>query len=276
VEIAEIQRLAQQYGLAPSKSKGQNFLINEKRIDEIIAASGVQRGERVVEIGPGFGVLTHGLVAAGAKVTVVELDQQALVFLRKEYGNTIKIIEGDILRTPTAELANGEPYRVIANIPYNITAKILRKFTEEAPLPTSMTLMVQKEVAQRLSAKPGDMSIIAVSVQFYADVSYITTVNREEFWPAPEVDSAILHLKLHDRNVAALGVPVRDFFRVVKFGFAARRKMLSNTLAAGLHLKPAEVLPLLEAIGANPKARAQELSMAQWMQLTQHIYGSKK
>jgi 16S rRNA (adenine1518-N6/adenine1519-N6)-dimethyltransferase len=274
MNIEEVQRLASRYNLTPSKSKGQNFLLDDQVVLDIAHASGVGEGDHVIEVGPGFGVLTQELLRKGADVHVIELDVHAIAYIKDALGEAVDLIQGDVLSFSNQELAErvGESYHVVANIPYNITSPILRKFTEEAPRATSMTLMIQKEVAQRVSARPGQMSILAIALQLYGQVNYLFEVPKEVFWPQPKVDSGVIHWVKDESIRKNLKVSERDFFRIVKFGFSAKRKKLVNTLAAGLHRKPSEIAPLLKDVGVTENARAQELSLQQWIDLANKIY----
>lgn len=270
----KIIELAKKYGLTPKKSLGQNFLINDKVVFDTIKAANLDFKDTIVEIGPGFGVLTEELVKKFKKVIVIEYDKAAIEYIKNKFGNQIELIEGDVLNISNQEIfdkAGGE-YHIIANIPYSITSPILQKFTESEPKPESLTLMIQKEVAQRVTAKVGDMSILAVAVQFYGNPQYLFTVPKTDFWPSPAVDSAVIRFVPDDIYQKKLKVTLKDFFRVVKFGFAARRKKLVNTLAAGLHLEPKDISPIITSFDINPMARAQELSLDQWVALANMIY----
>lgn len=268
-----VQELARQYNLSPSKSKGQNFLFSQEYLKKIADVSGVGQDDVVLEIGPGLGTLTNELLDKNVKLVVAELDTSAISFLRDRYEGRLEIIEGDVLDINLQELSQKlGKYHVVANIPYNITSKIIRMFAESEFGPVDFTLMIQKEVAQRVSAKPGEMSILAVATQFYGDVKYEFEVPRNVFWPIPAVDSAVITFKRNSKYQEKLQVSERDFFRVVKFGFAAKRKKLANTLAAGLHAKATEMKPYLDLINASENARAQELSIDDWIVLANAIY----
>ena len=273
MNLTEVQKLIAQYGLSPTKSKGQNFLLDEGVLEHIVSFSEIKNGDRVVEIGPGFGALTEVILQKTDKVTLIELDDALYGYQKKTYASRAKIIHKDVLRVTNQEIfdtAGGE-YHVVSNIPYNITSPIIQKFTEIQPKPVTMTLMIQKEVAQRICSKPGDMSILSVAVQLYADVQYGFEVKRALFWPAPQVDSAVIKITPHKRYTDQLKVSEKDFFRIVKFGFAAKRKKLVNTLAAGLHKEASDIKPYLEKIGLHENVRAQELSVEQWIVLAQEL-----
>jgi 16S rRNA (adenine1518-N6/adenine1519-N6)-dimethyltransferase len=256
------------------KSLGQNFLTNYDVIDHIVDVADIE--DRVVlEIGPGEGVLTEALTRIAKKVVAVELDDRLVPVLEKKFSSfdNIDIIHGDILHMNVMELvekyAKDESYKVVANIPYYITAPIIRLFLELPAQPQEIILMVQKEVAQRLVAKPGGMSLLAVSAQYYADVEYLFSVPKEDFDPVPNVDSAIIKLKVKKQELKV--EEDRDFFRIVKIGFSAKRKTLVNNLANGLQKEKGEIEDILLRQGFKGNVRAQELSVDNWKNLTQDI-----
>ncbi len=267
------------YGIRPTKGKGQNFLIDESMLDIMIAAAAIRPTDFVVEIGPGLGVLTHKLLNAARRVVAVELDRSIATFVRAEFGtiNNFELIEDDILRVRNDELVKrlGSPdYKVVANIPYAITAPVIEKFLSYEPKPACMVLMVQKEVAERITAKPGEMSMLAVAVQYYANAEIIATVPRASFYPAPEVDSAILKITVNHRIPDDSGFQ-KDFFRTVRIGFSARRKQLHNNLSAGLRITSTVAKELLVGLGLREDVRAQNLSVDDWKRLTTAIISQK-
>jgi 16S rRNA (adenine1518-N6/adenine1519-N6)-dimethyltransferase len=295
------QEICKLYDIWPARSKGQNFLIAENVYDEIIKAAGLSKEDTVLEVGPGLGFLTAKLAKAAGKVIAVELDDKLAAYLRDAItaGETENVevfnenildfnLEKDFLnktaslvlathpvRAARPPLPRGD-FKVVANLPYNITSVFLRKFLTSENKPESMVLMLQKEVAERICAKPGDMSLLALSVQFYAEPEIIAYVPKENFWPRPAVDSAIIRIRTKNKeqrtsadvgtqNLAFLpAIEEKDFFRLAKFGFSAKRKMLKNNLAGGLHIAPAEAEKILVAAGLNPKARAEDLSIEDW------------
>jgi 16S rRNA (adenine1518-N6/adenine1519-N6)-dimethyltransferase len=267
----DLQQLLRQYDIDPVHARGQNFLLDDHALDRMVAAAGVAAGERALEIGPGPGVLTEKLLAAGARVTAVEIDGRLQRLLSERFGERLNLLRGDILEFSNEALvrelgAGAGSYKVVANIPYAITSKILLKFLEGAPKPTSLTLMVQVEVADRLTAKPGDMSQIAVLAQTYAEVTKVVKVPRGSFLPPPKVDSAIVHLALRDEaTIAAFftGLDKKRFFALVAAGFQQKRKKLRNTLPY-----PApEADRLLAAAGLPANCRPEELSVEHWRRL---------
>ncbi|MBI2459322.1 MAG: ribosomal RNA small subunit methyltransferase A [Parcubacteria group bacterium] len=266
--LEQTKKLCKLYNIVPARSRGQNFLIKEKIYDDIMAAADLKPADIVLEVGPGLGFLTAKLAAQVKKVIAVELDDKLVKTLGaglKARGiNNVELINEDILKisNPNNQTKN---YKIVANLPYNITSIFLRKFLAEAEnKPELMALMLQKEVAERICAKTGSMSLLAVSVQFYAKPEIVQIVKKENFWPEPEVDSAIIKLEVRSKK---LEVNEREFFRLVKFGFSAKRKMLKNNLAAGLKISQETAKNKIISAGFNQKIRAQELSVDDWLKL---------
>ena len=252
------------------KSLGQNFLKNQNVIDKIVSHASV-KDRCVIEIGPGEGVLTEALAQKAQRVVAIELDDRLIDALKskfKKYENVI-IVHDDVLHMNIEEIvkkySTDFEYDVVANIPYYITAPIIRLFLETKNKPREIILMVQKEVAERLSAQPGQMSVLAVSAQYYANVEYLFSVPREDFEPVPNVDSAVVKLKVKDKQQELLSN--KNFFQIVKIGFSAKRKTLANNLANGLQIDKKEIERILEQQGLGSSARAQELSIQDWKNL---------
>lgn len=252
---------------------GQNFLNNKAVITKIIQAADLTRDDFVLEIGPGKGILTEELAKVVGKVVAVELDRNLIPFLKNKFENqkNITIIQGDILKTDLKNILRSSvsKYKVVANLPYYITSPIIRLFLESKIPPKFMILMVQKEVAERITAKAGNMSILAVSVQYYADAKILFEVGKENFDPVPEVDSAVIKITPHPNPLPKRGEGEdgRKFFQIVKAGFSAKRKTLVNNLTNGLHLDKNIVEEKLKTAGLKPTVRAQELSMEDWKRL---------
>lgn len=259
------------------KSLGQNFLKDESIIEQILKVAEVGPEDQIFEIGPGTGVLTKQLEARAKRVIAIELDHQLVERLQEHFEESagVSILEGNVLDINLNELLehadfrSGE-YKVVANIPYYITAPIIRTLLSLELQPKTLTLMVQKEVAERMTAKPGEMSLLSLMVQYYSDARIALTVLREAFDPVPAVDSAVVHL-LPKRPFDAEAD--RQIFRVARAGFAARRKTLANNLASSFHLTKAAVEDLLQARGLRLDIRAQALSVADWEYLAQKISG---
>lgn len=216
------------------KSLGQHFLTSEAAVYHMVTASGAKKGDMVLEIGPGKGVLTKALLATGANVIVVEKDDRMIPVLEETFtaeveSKQLTIISGDILETDILKLVQNTSYSVVANIPYYITGEIMRFFLEHIHPPKSMTLLIQKEVAERIIARDKKESVLSLSVKAFGTPSLISVVKRGSFFPIPNVDSAIIHIA--DISKTQLGdVPLELFFNVVKTGLAHKRKILISNL----------------------------------------------
>lgn len=257
--------------IRPQKDLGQHFLIDEHVLDKIIAAAEVGPADTVLEVGPGPGVLTQALAEHAGRVIAVELDQQMVCILQDhlaEFEN-LEIVPGDILEIEPHELIEG-PYKVVANLPYYITSAVIRHLLETKHKPTILVLMVQWEVAQRILARPGNMSILAISVQFYGRPRLVTRVPAGAFWPPPEVESAVLRIDVYEEPPVAVD-DVDWFFKVVRAGFQQKRKQLKNALAGGLHPPKDQVLVALEKAGIDPRRRAETLSLEEWATLARML-----
>jgi len=272
-DFKTIKYLLQKRGLAPQRRFGQNFLIDREALDKITAAADLRPDDIVLEIGPGLGVLTRELCRRAKKVVAVEFDERMLEILREttmEDCRNLEIVNEDILKfQPTAYKLQATSYKLVANLPYNITSAVLRKFLSGEPRPREMVVLVQKEVAERIVAAPGEMSLLAVSVQFYGRPAIVDYVFKKSFWPEPEVDSAILKISAIGRGISARLSAAEEvnFFRLVKIGFAARRKQLQNNLAAGLKLENQAVREIIVGAGLDAKVRAQDLGLEDWLKL---------
>lgn len=252
------------------RTMGQNFLVDEQALAQIVAAADIQPTDTIVEIGPGLGVLTSELSKRAGKVFAIEKDDKFAEVLKTQYtSSNVKIINQDALDfDPGSYQLKANSYKLVANIPYNITSLIIRKFLEEENRPEIIVLLVQKEVAERIIAEPGDMSLLAVSVQFYAEAEIVAIVSKESFFPIPKVDSAIIKLKVKSQKHK---VQSREFFRIVKFGFAAKRKTLENNLSAGMHIKKDDARDIIKKAGFEAKIRAEDLSVEDWIRLFEII-----
>jgi len=270
-----IQNLLNQFGIRPSKGLGQNFLIDESILQNIVASAGVGSQDTVLEIGPGLGSLTRHLALAAAKVVAVELDQKlfpALETVLNPFHN-IQLVQGDILDMNLADLVPLDGYLVVANIPYYITSAILRHLLESSPTPRKIVLTVQKEIAERICAEK-KLSLLAVSVQIYGKPSIQMQIPAKAFFPAPNVDSALVQIEISPSpliNPEHLDV----FFLIVRAGFSQKRKTLRNSLSAGLHIPASQAEQLLTFVGIDPQRRAETLSLSEWGKLTE-IYLDKK
>jgi 16S rRNA (adenine1518-N6/adenine1519-N6)-dimethyltransferase len=254
------------------KSYGQNFLIDQSVVDKILVAADLKKGERVLEIGPGTGLLTQALVGSKAHVIAVELDHDLIEPLVKHFGDKIELIEGDILRIEKLPVEDRN-YKLIANIPYNITSPIIEKFLTQSPRPSRMILMVQREVADRILAKPPQMSLLSVVCQLYADCTRVVNVKAGSFRPIPKVDSAVVQFDLKPSPHPF----AERVITLAKVGFISRRKQLHHNLLPYLrNVKPEttteEIKSLFTSIGHDPRVRAENLTLEDWVKLDQLIH----
>jgi 16S rRNA (adenine1518-N6/adenine1519-N6)-dimethyltransferase len=265
-----LKRLLQQYQIKPNKRLGQNFLISQKILQKIIRAASLSPKDVVLEIGPGLGILTQALAQRVKKVVAIEKDKkigQALKEILKDYQN-VKIVVADALKIGDLRL-NLENYKLIANLPYYITSPVIRMFLESENPPQEMILLIQKEVAQRICAKPPKMNLLAVSVQFYSQPKIISFVSKKSFWPQPKVDSAIIKIIPSPSVVTKQS---RDkFFKIVKAGFASPRKQLINNLSQKLNLSREEIKKALTECNLDIQIRAANLSVDDWRNLVRAI-----
>jgi 16S rRNA (adenine1518-N6/adenine1519-N6)-dimethyltransferase len=262
------KQLLEHYQLEPKKSLGQNFLFDENVLARIVDAAAVRAADEVLEIGPGLGALTRLLGQRARRVVAVELDDRFLPILHHELTGlaNVEIIHGDILAQEPGVLFT-RPYKVVANVPYYVTGAILRHLLAAAHKPEVMVLTVQKEVAERLTAVPPHMSLLAVSVQFYGRVQTLTTIKAGAFWPRPDVDSAVVRMELAEAQPLPLAEE-EPFFRIVRAGFSQKRKQLQNNLRQ-LGLDKEEIGRWLAAVGVDGRRRAETLTLAEWLTLYQ-------
>ena len=244
------------------KSLGQHWLTDPQALEAIAEDAEIKRTDTVLEIGPGLGHLTEYLAGQAGHVLAVELDRRLSEELRRKFaGQKVTVHQGDILKFNLSQLPSA--YKVVANIPYYLTSNLLRTLAEAPNPPKLMVLLVQKEVAQRLAAKPGDMSLLGISVQLYYDVEAGIVVPAKLFEPPPKVDSQVVVLLRHSKPVFH-DLDTKKFFRIVKAGFSEKRKKLRSSLAGGLNLDREETDKLLKSAGIGPDSRAQELSLKDW------------
>lgn len=250
---------------------GQNFLINQDIAKKIVESADLGADDLVLEIGPGKGILTEELVKKAGKIVAVEIDEKLVYFLKNKFihQENIQLIFGNILKISLKKILRGEApkYKIVANLPYYITSPVIRLFLEAEFPPSEMILMVQKEVAERITAKPGHMSMLAVSVQYYAKPEILFNVGKENFEPVPEVESAVIRISRITKPDKTR-IKTNGFFRVVRAGFCAKRKTLANNLANSFHLDKKIVEEKLRMAGISPTARAQELSVEDWKSLS--------
>jgi len=298
--LKQIKEICEKYSLRPWRRRGQNFLISQKILEKIIEIADLKKDDLVLEVGPGLGFLTEELAKRAKKVLAIEIDKNLVGILEerlKNYQNTkprsesysttgVEIIKEDILsaetekiifnwlkenlkdKTPTpkgrgSDLQSVGGYKIVANLPYNITSRFLRIFLSSKFKPESMVLMIQKEVGERIIAKPPQMSKLSVMVQFYTQPKIVFKVKKENFWPKPKVESAILRLILFEREK----IDEDKFFKILRAGFLSPRKYLLNNLEKGGVIKKEEGEKIFNQLGFSPKIRAQELSVEDWLKI---------
>jgi 16S rRNA (adenine1518-N6/adenine1519-N6)-dimethyltransferase len=293
--------------LRPTREMGQNFLVDSEALATIVSAAELSRADTVVEVGPGLGVLTWELLRAAGRVVAVELDRRLAERLQQEFhaDPQLTIVQGDILKLPPGDLLRDEgpetkdesnesertslssgnqqrsssivrppSYKVVANLPYAITSPALRHFLEAAYKPALMVVLVQWEVAERIAARPGDLSMLAHAIQAYAEPKIVARIPAASFVPVPAVDSAVLRLRVRPRP--AVDVDVDALLRLVKAGFLQARKKLANALPTGLAAMGAPVtkeraVAALERAGVDPNRRAETLTLEEWERIYKEL-----
>ncbi|MBL8030483.1 MAG: ribosomal RNA small subunit methyltransferase A [Candidatus Doudnabacteria bacterium] len=297
-EKEKIIQLLKKYNLSPNFTYGQNFLTDESVLEEMVEVAGVNKKDTVLEIGPGIGNLTRMLCEKAGYVLSVEKDPKFFPILRsvkKDYKENFRFEVADILefnfskeiqtrsqstdKNPNLHIsANSESirkvgpvnYKVVANIPYYITGKILQLFLTAPNRPDSITVLTQKEVAENVVAEVGDLGVLGISVQLFGKPRVVKIVSKKSFFPSPKVDSAVLHIELFKKPIYKIA-DQRKFFKVVKACFAGKRKQLHNTLVNNLRLEKSEALKILEELKISPSVRPQELSIESWVKLVDKI-----
>lgn len=276
MDFGSVQSLCTKYDIRPSKKFGQNFVVDEEVIEKVVKAANLKPDDYVVEVGPGLGILTVALVEKVRKVLAVELDKKVYSAAKEilaPYAN-VELMQSDVLKLSNQKIIQvlgSQTYKVVANLPYSITSAALRKFTEYEPRPDLCVFMVQREVAQRVCAKPGDMSMLSFAVQYYGNPEIVDFVPRSSFWPEPEVDSAILKIEVLGRRSRVVGIDEKRLFQIVRIGFSSRRKQLQNNLSAGLRLSRQQIIDALREVSLEAKVRPQELSVGNWIALSRII-----
>jgi len=266
----DISPLLQKYQVQPKKSLGQNFLVDPNGLNKVLQAAKVSSEDTVLEIGAGLGSLTYLLAQQSRQVVAVELDHRLIAPLREVLAGftNVTICEGDMLKLSPDVLIDAERYVVVANIPYYITSALIRHLLEANHKPTRMVLTVQQEVAERILARDGKMSLLALSVQVYGKPELKARIPAGCFYPPPEVDSAVLSIELYEEPLVPSG-SLDLFFKLAHAGFAQKRKTLRNTLATGMNESPAWAEKLLTTAGIDPQRRAETLSIQEWKQLVE-------
>lgn len=263
-----LRALLAEHNMRPNKAFGQNFLIDRAVLSKVVEAAEIGPDDAILEVGAGTGVLTRELAQRARRVVAVELERDMLTLLARTTGNypNVERLAGNLLYIDPTQVFGVAPYKLVANIPYYITAPTFRHFLEQSNAPRVIVVMVQLEVAQRIVAQPGNLSLLAISVQFYGQPRIIARVPATAFYPAPKVDSAILRIDVNlqppltqnERN---------SFFKLVQAGFSERRKQLHNSLTHGMHHKNEEVKGWLSAAAIDASRRAETLSIDEWLRL---------
>ncbi len=265
-----VQSLLRQHGLQPRKSLGQNFLIDNGALEKVVDAAEIEPIDVVLEIGAGLGSLTRFLSQAARKVVAVELDNHLLPVLEtvlNDEGN-VELVYGDILKLEPERLISVDQYLVVANIPYYITSAIFRHLLESKRKPRRIVMTIQREVAQRICAEPGDMSLLALSVQVFGKPKIVAKIPAGAFFPPPNVDSAVIRVDLFSEPLIS-PQHLDNFFRLTKAGFGQKRKMLRKSLAAGLSWQVSQVEEILALCNIDSTRRAETLSLDEWKILTE-------
>lgn len=257
-------------GIRPSKFFGQHFLIKKRIIKKILKSAKISKNDVILEIGAGTGNLTRGLTKKAKKVIAVEKDKRMIEILKENIQGfrNIEIVQGDILKIIEKEKLKIDcSYKIVANLPFYLTSFFLRKIFEKPPgnLPSLMILMVQKEVAKRIVAVPPKMNLLALSVQFFSYPQILFYVSKDSFWPKPKVDSAII--KIIPKKENEILKEKEFFFKLVRAGFLHPRKKLLSNLVKGLKLNKELIENIFKNIKINKKARAQELSLKDWISI---------
>jgi 16S rRNA (adenine1518-N6/adenine1519-N6)-dimethyltransferase len=251
--------------MKPKKKLGQHWLHDQASLSAMADIAEVGKGDIVLEIGPGLGTLTEVLLERGAEVIAVEYDRELYDRLTGEWSDSnLQLVHADILSFDLTKLP--PDYKVVANIPYYLTSNLVRVLSESSNSPKSITLLVQKEVAERLAAGPGEMSILSVTAQMYFEPKLGLVVSAALFTPPPKVDSQIIHLQRRSQPLFGQIDP-KSLFRLTKAGFSNRRKTVWNSLSGGLQLSKPDTKDLLEKAGIDPQSRAQDLSLEDWIKL---------
>lgn len=274
IPLLNAEALLKRYRLHAHKGLGQNFLQDPTALEEIVSAAEIQPTDTVLEIGPGLGSLTRYLAASAEKVVAIELDERLISPLKavlSPYPN-VQVIHGDILKLAPENLIAEDNYLVVANIPYYITSAVIRHLLESQAKPRRIVLTIQKEVAQRICAKPGDMSLLALSVQVYGIPRIAAHIPASAFFPVPKVDSAVLVVDIYPTPLVKEEL-LDSFFKWVKAGFSQKRKTLRNSLSSGLHISPARAAEFLAQANIDPQRRAETLSIEEWERLSSSKVG---
>ena len=271
--LLDVPRLLRQYGLRPDQRLGQVFLVDPVALRRVTEAADITKSDTVLEIGAGLGSLTRYLAVRAGSVIAVELDANLIPPLEhvlSPYHNVL-VVQGDILELDLAQLIQAPDYLVVANIPYYITSALIRHLLDSSVRPKRIVLTVQREVVARICAAPGEMNLLALSVQVFGQPQIMAHIPAGAFYPSPKIDSAVVRIDLYPSPVIPYPI-LETFFHLAKAGFSQKRKTLRNSFAGGLALKPSEAEHLLQAAGLDPRRRAETLNLDEWGRLAT-IYG---
>lgn len=269
--LDDTQRLLKVNKILPSKSKGQNFLISENILEKIIVSSNLKKGDNVLEIGPGIGTLTRELVKKNINLKVIELDKNLVKFLKPlSESKNFEIIESDILKINPEETFSREfveNYKIVSNLPYNITSIFLRIFLGQKHKPKEMILMLQREVVNRIINKDGKWSKLSIMCNLYSHTEYLFDVKRDNFYPSPSIDSAVMKFSIYKKNPYG-NFDEKKFWQVVNIGFSSKRRTLINNLSAGLKIDKSVLKVTFLKFGFDENIRAEKLSINDWINLS--------
>ena len=264
-----IKDLLKKHRTGPEKYLGQHFILSKKSLAKMITAAEIKKNDTIIEIGPGLGTLTQELAKTGAKIIAIEKDLKMISILKEtqaDYQN-IKIIQADARKLSILRIDSLKRYKIVANLPYNAATFLIRQWLESKNPPELMVLMIQKEVAQRITAKSPYSNLLAISVQFYADVKIINYVKKESFWPKPKVNAAIIKIVPKKMTVLRAIANRQSFFKVVKAGFSQPRKQLLGNLSKKLKLSREKLIEIFRNSNILSTARAENLSLDEWQKL---------
>jgi 16S rRNA (adenine1518-N6/adenine1519-N6)-dimethyltransferase len=267
-----IKEILKKHNAEPKKWFGQHFILSKSALRKMVEATEIKSKDIIIEIGPGLGTLTQELAETQAKIFAIEKDELMMEILKdtlKNFNN-VEIIQSDARQLSILRIHSGNEgkYKIVANLPYNIATFLIHQWLESDSPPQSMVLMIQKEVAQRMVAKPPRGNLLGLSVQFYADAEIIDYVSKKSFWPAPKVDSAIIKIIPRKKPEEEL---IKNFFKIAKAGFSSPRKQLAGNLTKNLKLPKEKILQIFQKIGVPEKARAENLSLENWLNLTHEV-----
>jgi len=287
---SEVKALLKKYNSKPEKHLGQHFILSKKSLDLMIAVAEIKKNDTIIEIGPGLGTLTERLAETGANIIAIEKDSLMVEILKETMANykNVKIIQADARQILISDINNAiidigyqYKYKIVANLPYNAATFLIRQWLESENPPQMMVLMIQKEVARRIVAKPPHSNLLGMSVQFYADTKIIDYVKKESFWPKPKVDAAIIKITPKKNELAAFtgdrkqimtGNAKEIFFKILKAGFSQPRKQLIGNFAKKLNIPKEKIILIFKNLKISETARAENLGLDQWLLLINNLY----